>query len=374
MAACQNDFQLLMDTPYTNLNIYYLSGTGNALTACRWMAEEAGKKNISVQLIPADRQKTIDKTEIKPKTLIGFCFPTHGFGAPWMMLKFFWRFPRVKNAHAFLSSTRAGSKMSKLFLPGLSGVAMWVPFLMLLLKGYRIKGMLPIDLPSNWISLHPGYRKKVIDSMFKHCEGIVKRFAGRVTNGERFFHYQVFVTLPIDLALIPITFVYQIFGRFFLAKMFIATDKCNACGICYEKCPAKAIRMYGKKPYWTLHCESCMRCINLCPEKAIQVSHLMLVMALITVMALPLYAWIFSLFGGLPDVLFDITEWVLKWGVRMLIIIALYAVVFFLLKFRVFSLLFEYTSLTRYWRKYKAPGIKASDYIIPKTKAANKKP
>lgn len=72
--------------------------------------------------------------------------------------------------------------------------------------------------------------------------------------------------------------------------------------------------------------------------------------------------------------LFDITEWVLKWGVRMLIIIALYAVVFFLLKFRVFSLLFEYTSLTRYWRKYKAPGIKASDYIIPKTKAANKKP
>jgi len=362
-----------MDTPYTNFNIYYLSGTGNALTACRWMAEKAAEKNITVELFPVDRQKTIEKSEIKAKTLIGFCYPTHGFGAPWLILKFFWRFPRIKNTDVFLSSTRAGSKLSKLFLPGLSGVAMWVPFLILLIKGYRIIGVLPIDLPSNWISLHPGYKKKVIDSMFKRCESIVKRFTGRVTRGERYFYYQVFVTLPLDIVLIPITFAYQIFGRFFLAKLFIATDNCNACGICYEKCPANAIRMYGKKPYWTLRCESCMRCINLCPEKAIQVSHLMLAMVLISVLALPLYIWIFRFFGGLPAGIFEITEWVLKWGIRMLVIIVLYAAVFFLLKFRIFSLLFEYTSLTRYWRKYKAPGIKASDYVIHKSQVPGKK-
>jgi len=330
------------------------------------MADEAAQKGIHVQLFPVDRQKTIEKNSIKEKTLIGFCYPTHGFGTPWLILKFFWRFPGSKNADAFLSSTRAGSKLSKLFLPGVSGIAMWIPFIILLLKGYRIKGMLPIDLPSNWISIHPGYRKKVIASMFRRCEGIVKRFTDQVTDGKSFFHYWVFVTLPLDIALIPITFAYQLYGRFFLAKLFIDTNKCNACGICYEKCPAHAIRMYGAKPYWTLHCESCMRCINLCPEKAIQVSHLLLAMILITVSALPVYVLIFRFLGALPDFAFQITESLLNWGITLLMYIVIYAFVFFLLKFKIFNLLFEYTSLTRYWRKYRAPGIGAKDFKIIK--------
>ncbi|HNW88440.1 MAG TPA: EFR1 family ferrodoxin [Bacteroidales bacterium] len=354
-----------MDKPYQELIIYYLSGTGNAMTSSRWMAEKATEKGLTVQLMPVDRQKFIEKPDVKGRALVGFCYPTHGFGAPWLILKFFWRFPKIKNADVFLSSTRAGSKLSKLFLPGMSGVAMWIPFIILLLKGYKIKGMLPVDLPSNWISIHPGYREKVIASMFRRCEGIVKRFADRVTDGKRFFHYWVFVMLPLDIAIIPITFAYQLYGRFFLAKLFIATDKCNACGICYEKCPANAIRMYGGKPYWTLHCESCMRCINLCPEKAIQVSHLLLAMIFITVSALPIYALIFRFFGTLPDPAFKITESLLNWGLTLLMYILIYAVVFFLLRFKIFNLLFEYTSLTRYWRKYKAPGVKAGDYKMP---------
>lgn len=44
--------------------------------------------------------------------------------------------------------------------PGLSGLALILPALMLRLKGYRIKGLRPLDLPSNWISLHPGLRGK----------------------------------------------------------------------------------------------------------------------------------------------------------------------------------------------------------------------
>ena len=351
-----------MVKPYTDLLIYYLSGTGNALTSIRWMAEKAAEKGMAVQLLPVDRQKIIEKPHLKGKALICFCYPTHGFGTPWLILKFFWRFPKIKNADVFLSSTRAGSKLSKLFLPGISGMAMWIPFIILLLKGYRIKGMLPIDLPSNWISIHPGYRKKIIESMFKRCEGIVKRFTGRIIEGKFSYHYWVFVTLPLDLALIPITLAYQLYGRFFLSKLFIATDKCNACGICYEKCPAKAIRMYGGKPYWTIHCESCMRCINLCPEKAIQVSHLMLVMILITVTALPIYILLFQFFGTLPIVAFKITSSIINWGITLIIYIVVYAVVFFLMKFKIFNRIFEYTSLTRYWRKYKAPGIKARDF------------
>ncbi len=361
-----------MDKPYSSLRLYYLSGTGNALSTVRWMAETAAQQGLQAELIPIDRQKTVEKPESQEKMLIGFCYPTHGFGTPWLMLKFFLRFPKIKNADVFLSSTRAGSKLSKIFLPGINGMAMWLPFLLLLLKGYRIKGLLPVDLPSNWILLHPGYRQKVIASMFRRCEGIVKRFAGKLISGGRYYHYWVFIFLPLDVALIPITLMYQVFGRFFLAKLFIATDKCTGCGLCYEKCPAHAIRMYGKKPYWTLHCESCMRCINLCPEKAIQVSHLLLAMIIIVVMALPFYDIIFRFFGAMSAPAYEFTETIVRWGLTLIIFVAVYGMVFLLLKFRIFSLLFEYTSLTRYWRKYTAPGIKAADFKIMKPPAGEK--
>ncbi len=356
----------MKDSPYTNLNIYYLSGTGNALTASRWMAGKAAEKGMHAELYPVDRQKSIENPVSKEKTLIGFCYPTHGFGTPWLMLKFFLRFPRGRHEDVFLSSTRAGSKLSNFFLPGVNGISMWLPLLILLLKGYHVKGMLPIDLPSNWILLHPGYRKKVIDSMFSRCERIVKHFTDEITAGRSFFHYWVFIMLPLDLALVPITIVYQLYGRFFLAKLFVASNKCNACGICYEKCPAHAIRMYGLKPYWTLHCESCMRCINLCPENAIQVSHLLLGMIIITVSSIPMYALIFQFFGFLPIQVFRVTASLLNWGVTLLIYVGVYLIVFFLMKSKPFSLLFEYTSLTRYWRKYRAPGIKTSDFVIKK--------
>ncbi len=90
------------------------------------------------------------------KTLVGFCSPTHGFNLPPIVLTFIRNFPKVKNKDAFILNTRGGMKLYKLFLPGLSGIAQLLPALMLSLKGFRIVGMQPLDLPSNWLILHPG--------------------------------------------------------------------------------------------------------------------------------------------------------------------------------------------------------------------------
>ncbi len=356
-----------MSVAYQNLLIYYLSGTGNALTASRWMVEEAASKGIHGQLIPVDRTKTPVIPELKGRTLIGFCFPTHGFGIPWFMLKFIWRFPKIKNSKVFISNTRAGSKLSKVFLPGISGMAQWIPLLILLLKGYGIKGLLPLDMPSNWISVHPGYKAKVVNSMFARNHAIIVRCMEALLSGKRFYHYYVFATLPLDIALAPIMIGYQMYGRFLFAKMFIATDKCNGCGICFEKCPVRAIRMYGDKPYWTLNCESCMRCISICPERAIQASHLMATLIIIATTMLPVYLLIFDFFGSLPRMVFTSLDFFLEWGIKLLLYVMVYFVVWIFLRYKIISLLFEYTSLTRYWRGYKAPNTSAKDYI-PKRK------
>ena len=352
-----------MEKPYDNLLIYYLSGTGNALAGARWMAENAEKKGVAAQLIPIDRQTDPFIPEIKGRSLIGFSFPTHGFGIPWAMLKFVWRFPRLKNSKVFICNTRAGSNMGKVFLPGISGMAQWIPFLILLLKGYGIKGLLPLDMPSNWISVHPGYSKKSVEAIFAHCHGVVNRFTERLLAGKRSYHPYVFIFIPLDLALAPIMIGYQMYGRFLFAKLFVATDKCDGCGICVDKCPVRAIRMYGAKPYWTLNCESCMRCINICPKKAIQVSHLMAALIIIAMSAIPFYLLIIELFSRLPGQAFSTIDFFAEWGLKVLMFSAIYGFVYLLMRFRVFSLLVEYTSLTRYWRGYRAPGIFPKDFF-----------
>ena len=81
---------------YDNLIIFYLSGTGNALNAARWMIEAASEKGAKTFLYPIDRKKKIELPELNGKTMLGFCYPTHGFAPPWSMIKFFLDFKNLR--------------------------------------------------------------------------------------------------------------------------------------------------------------------------------------------------------------------------------------------------------------------------------------
>jgi hypothetical protein len=144
------------------LIIYYFTGTGNALAVSNWIAEVSEMRNIPVEIVKITPSLTVKTNSFSKNTIIGFCYPTHGFNAPPVVIDFILRFPKSQN-RVFLLNTRAGMKLSKLFTPGLSGLAQLFPALILLLKGYQIIGLQPMDLPSNWISVHPGLRQKVLD-------------------------------------------------------------------------------------------------------------------------------------------------------------------------------------------------------------------
>lgn len=256
---------------WDTLYIYYISGTGNARTSSEWIAEEASAKGLKTVVQSIDRLSNITFPEKGEKTLIGFAFPTHGFNAAPIMLRFIAGFPRSLCRDIFLVNTRAGMKLYKLFTPGLSGLALLLPALMLMLKGYRCIGFRPVDLPSNWIPLHPGLKQKVIDSIFRRCEGIVRSFAGKLLSGKKV--YRGLYSIPVDIAVAPLAFGYYIAGRFFLSKTFFAGSRCNNCGICIRECPTASIKMVNDRPYWKMTCESCMRCLNNCPKDAIGSAH-----------------------------------------------------------------------------------------------------
>jgi hypothetical protein len=79
------------------------------------------------------------------------------------------------------------------------------------------------------------------------------------------------------LALLPISALYLLMGRFFLAKLFFANSACDGCGTCAYVCPVEAIELDGpearRRPFWTFDCESCMRCAAFCPNGAVEAGH-----------------------------------------------------------------------------------------------------
>jgi len=278
------------------------------------------------------------------------------------------RIPRAKKNQKdfYIVNTRAGAKVYKFFTPGISGIAILLPLIILLAKGYRIQGILPLDTPSNWISLHPGFRKKVVESMIEHCKRITEEFASKMAKGKRVIRPSSYISLPVDLALIPISLGYLAFGRFFLAKTFYASSTCNGCGICETHCPVNAIEMRNSRPYWRFRCESCMRCMNICPKKSINTIHLYAVLIIWIISNIPLSKiltdWIIDLS---PNVLSNFSGLIYLTVITILGLPLLwlsYYLVHFLGRYRIINGIFTYTSLTRYWRRYIAPGVKAISF------------
>ena len=326
-------------------------------------SRQTRKKNgIQTDFFSIDRVKKIIVPAAEGKKLLGFCYPTHGFNLPWIMLKFIFKFPRNEKCDVFLLNTRAGSKIHKWFAPGISGIAQILPALILLAKGFRIRGMLPLDMPSNWISIHPGFNQATVAAIIARCRVMVDDFCGKVFRDRAYFRPNVFSMLPIDIALAPIAFMYFMYDRFYFAKIFIASSDCDTCRLCEEKCPTASIRIMNKRPFWKFTCESCMRCINVCPRKAIQVSHSLAVIIPIVSSFLPIALMLEILNSHVPSALQKPVDFFVHWGISLSLFFIISGLVFWLIRMKRINKLFTVTSLTKYWRRYVAPGIQPKDY------------
>ena len=341
---------------WKSLYVYFISGTGNARVSAEWIADEAGKKGLKTVVQQIDRLENIVIPRAHEKPLIGFAFPTHGFNAAPIMLKFIAGFPPGLCKEIFLLNTRAGMKLYKLFMPGLSGVALILPAFILWLKGYKCIGFRPVDLPSNWIPLHPGLKKKVIESIFIRCEKIVREFANKILAGRKV--YRGLFSIPVDLLISPIALGYYVGGRFFLSKTFIANYNCNNCGLCIRECPTSSIKLVGNRPYWKLTCESCMRCLNHCPERAIEAAHGMATVFWIIFSAAnaQLIMFIINTLNIQPEVWWwRLTAQVISIAGMVLIATFLYRIMHYAMGFKPVKYLVRFTSLTAFpfWRRYR---------------------
>lgn len=337
------------------ISTYFFSGTGNARNVARWISQSAESKSIINESYDIAE---IDRLHIHPppeKSLVFFCSPTHGFNYPPVMIYFLLRFPKSNRNDAVLVNTRAGSKLGPFVTYGLSGIALYLAAIILILKGYRIRGMFSVDMPSNWMSIHPSYGDKQIRFIHDKMKVKVLGIAERLLSGSG--DYRAFREIIQDAAISPVSILYYLYGRFFFAKSFIASKDCNNCGLCIRQCPVKAIIKIHDRPFWTRRCESCMHCISHCPSRAIETAH-----GFIIGIVVIFYAFISGyLFKFFSEYLFPLDNPVLKFALESAAVIILlfagYRFIHLLMGFKIFERLIVLTSLTKYkfWgKRYKA--------------------
>ncbi|HRZ29156.1 MAG TPA: (4Fe-4S)-binding protein, partial [Spirochaetota bacterium] len=201
--------------------LYYLSGTGNTFRVVRWMCDAAAKKNFDA--VPVAVEHADPRTELTAQVdIVGIGMPTHGFTLPWKVLKFLLHIPRGKGAQAFAFATRAGAKYGPIpgYPPGIAGSSIFIAALVLALKGYRVRGIMSVNMPSNWMSLHSGLRADIVQTIIGKARPRAEAFIEKITGGKTvFFTGNVLYELVCALALSWISAGYLFIGRFSLAKL-----------------------------------------------------------------------------------------------------------------------------------------------------------
>jgi len=344
---------------YREATFYFFTGTGNSYRVATWMADGAREAGTAVTVHAIESVRPAEEIGTGETALLGLVTPTHGFTAPWAMLRFVLRLPRRSGTHAVVVATRAGSKIGPVFTPGMEGTATYLIALVLALKGYRIRGATGVDMPSNWIAVHPGLAPDTVAGIAARASEKTADFICTILSGRR--RFTGWIALLLGLCFFYVSLGYVLIGRFFLAKLFFASERCTGCGLCAEHCPNQAIQMRGsgshRRPYWTFRCESCMRCMAYCPTRAIEANYLLGVGAYLLAAAIPttaLLAWMAARVPALA-VLDGIPRWMLESFYAVAILGLAYPLFNRALRIRGVNRILTLTTPTHYYRRYHEP-------------------
>jgi len=360
---------------YQRITCYYASGTGNSYQAARWLAEAALEGGASTAVIPIDKAKPRGELEAGSGQLVGLYHPSHGLMPPWSMIKFLLRLPWGRGAHAVVVATRGGFPMGPLVVPGGAGLALFFPLLLLLLKGYRVRGGLGVDMPANVLNVHWGFAPRNIDKIVAFGRRRHHRLVDRVLNGGRYYSplnliWELVWCFPFVIwPLFP--FGYLLIARVFMAKTMFADRSCTGCGSCARCCPAEAIKMVGEKPktpFWTHSCEACMRCMGYCKHQSVQASHLWMIV-IIAATSFLTATFVQDLIARVVG--HRITLWGPAWELLGILLVflslpLLYYVFWGMMCLRPLRTLFTYATFTKLFpRRYHAPDTTARELTRP---------
>jgi|GEM_PF-86173 len=252
---------------YDVVDMVVWSGTGNTLRVAERLAESARARGAGAHVFSSTGAV---EPHAPARRLLGLLAPTHGFTAPWPLIKAALTLPDVRGTDAFVLVTRGGVCVAGKTVAGFEGTAAYLPAAVLALRGARVRGVGAVDMPLNWMVVVPGFAAEGVAAIVARGDAQTDAFSERLLSGERVFGG--WLQLVVGVLMLPLALAYMVIARLVLAKMFFADERCTSCGLCAARCPHGAIRLQGRarRPYWTYSCQNCMRCMSICPTEAIQ--------------------------------------------------------------------------------------------------------
>lgn len=359
--------------------LYYLSGTGNTYRVACWIKDYLHEHKIETCLTPIEDADSPVDFHDSDRRLTVVLFPTHGFMPPWSMIKFLFRIPQQKNARVLTVATRGAIRIGPVKIPGAAGFSNFFAALLLLFKGYDVRGFFSLDMASNMNNLHPGLGPDTVKRISEKAKSKINFFLLPVMSGRRLLFtlnnlYEgiwaglVFWIVPI----FPI--LYLIYGKTSMAKIMFANSRCVSCGMCSKICPNHAIDMKNflgtRRPFWTCHCENCMRCMGYCKKKAVEAGHSLAIMQyyfITTLVMAKLISWSTAITG----LSFEINNyWIMTLLESLYYLPALflsYWIFWMLIRIPAVNTIFSATTLTHYFKRYHEPETRIQDLIKRKT-------
>jgi len=380
----------LDDLIYKKAVFYVMSGTGNTYRVSRWIEGIVNRDKTEVKVVMIEDADFNNDFNQSTGLLLGLLFPTHGFMPPWSMIKFLFKIPRRKGIPVICVATRGALKIGSLHIPGASGFATFFAAILMFLKGYCVRAIFSLDMPSNFINFHWGLHPNNVEKISKRSQLRLEKLIPRILKGQRILFTRnnlweilwcVFLVWLVPL--LPIA--YLIIARMFMAKVMFSNNDCVGCGMCARNCPNSAILMKDigttKRPYWTYHCENCLRCMGFCKKKAVEAGHSWAVLLyFITSVPIISYVWVW-LHETLNFSPVRSGYWTIEvayiFNFLLYIIYFLsavflsYWIFWYLIRFPVFNSFFSLTTLTHYYRRYHQPETKLKHLVSKKSKNAN---
>ena len=251
-----------------SLDIRYFSATGNTKRAIDLVAEACSGNGILTSTSSIESLGGGQGTGDGHSALL-IAFPILAFSAPGRVRKYLTSLPPGGGRETHLLAVCGSMFVGERLVDGWPGRGIEQAEALLRRKGYDVASSGFLSYPENWTQMADPPAGEEAEKLRDIGDSAARRFAKSLTESSLGLYR---CGLGGALASGVAAFLFNIAGRRFLGKIYVADASCDACGYCARICPVGAIRMTQREPIWKTTCDACNRCINACPRRAIQVS------------------------------------------------------------------------------------------------------
>lgn len=230
--------------------ILYFSATGNSRYVAERIADAVNEKAISIEGL----KPVIDLEE---NEMLGIVTPTYCYTIPVIVKRFLSRMKVncTSDHYVFFVGTFGTS----------TGGAAAMANAIMKRKGFPIDAMFDIRMPDTWTPIFDLSNPEKVAERNRKADVEITEVIGMISDRVKGKHMDL--SFPRQAAMVGEKY-YDSARR---TDHLSVSDACIGCGLCAERCPAKAIQLDGKKPVWVKKkCIMCLRCLHYCPKFAIQ--------------------------------------------------------------------------------------------------------